>query len=570
MGIILCSQETQEKSIKSKIRRVATLKSISSNKIQIKKNTGIGESCAEDDERYLQSCFIEKHEIENVLSFENNSSIILGRTGTGKTAIINQIKNDSQYYTRALDPEALFFQYVSNSKTFDFFLAMGANLDVIFSLLWKHIILVESIKLYFESRSALEKTFSQFNSKSRNLSRYLDKWEADFWSNSEVSMKEIVEKLESNLSARAGVEASQIKLGAKGALNYAIEEKLQVRQNIMTAVNTPIYSLLHKAIEDLNSLTSGKASSFYIVIDELDENWIVDDFKYRLLRALLESIRKFRKVRRLKVIVAMRNDLYERTIAETSEAGFQAEKHKGLIEEISWTREELFKLVDTRISMMFEWKYTKKSVGYYDIFSRQVRKIDSFDYINKRTLGKPRDIIEFVNEIFKVSSGSIITLGANQISQKNIFEAEKNYSAERKQAVEEEWSTIHPQLSEYINIIYSLKENFSFENVTIDQRLDEIALTLSTNNLVEIKDHVRIAADKYLEISVPKRKNQLKQEIFAVLYKVGVLSVKLTAKSGYQNSMQNKVILQSSAISLSTKFAVNPMFWNTLGITPNM
>jgi len=546
---------------------------VASNKIVLKPGHKIGEACAEDDAYFLSKCFIAKHQLEQVVELDNNCSIILGRTGTGKTAVLHHLEHTPALRVSKLDPEALFFQYVSNSKTFDFFISLGANLDVIFSLLWKHILLVESIKLYFDSKSSFENALRVFDGREKNIKAYINEWNSKFWTDSEVSMQEIVSKIETNLSAKAGVSIDTIQLGAEGAEKINLDEKIQIRRNITTAVNTPLNSLLHKAIEDLNSLTMKKNISFYIVLDELDENWIVSEFKYRLIRALIESIRKFRKVRKLKVVVAMRNDLYERTISETSDAGFQSEKHDGLIVKLNWTKAEMFKLLENRIAELFKWKYTKSSVKFYDVFPATVRKKDTFQYILDRTLMRPRDLIEFINTILDKSSGTSImgkTGASNVIPQKRISEAEETYSAGRKQALIEEWSSVHPQLNIYINLLNSLSENFDFENSTIDENIDGIALEMCSCEKSKFHDSVRLACESYITTQSPLNKNRLKQEVFSVLYKVGAISIKLTPKTGFKNSFESNNYITSSSISLSTKFKIRPIFWRAFGITPNI
>lgn len=532
----------------------------------------IGESCAEDDAHYLSQCFIDKYELTRILDLNNNSSIILGRTGAGKTAVLEKIKTDSNLKVRNLDPSTLFFQHVSNSKTFDFFLALGANLDVIFALLWKHVLLVESLKLYFESQNAFERKLNVFSQEAKSLQKYLKEWGNKFWEDTEISVQEVISNIENNLSLKAGISIDETKLGAEGAGKYTLQEKTVIRNNILSAVNTPLASLLHKAIEDLNHVTENKNSSFYILIDELDDNWMVSDFKFRLIRALLSTIRKFRKIRRLKVLVAMRNDLYERTIAETADAGFQSEKHKGLIEELTWDKEELFQLVDKRIAKLFKWQYTKSSVTFSDMFPAKFRNIDTFQYLIDRTLMRPRDLIELINHILKRAAGGSLKFGNEkiQISAKKISEAENAYSIERKQAVVDEWANIHPQLNLYIDLLTSLKENFDFENQSINEKIDDLAINLSEDTGIEPKDRAHQAAKKFLDHDTAHHKNKVKQEVFSILYKVGVISIKLTKNSGYQSSTTNKVVLSPETISLSTKFKIHPMFWRALGITPNI
>lgn len=544
-----------------------------SNKITIKAGSSIGESSAEDDHHFLAHCFVDKFELSQILNLnDNNKSIILGRTGAGKSALMKRIEQSDDISVAVLDPQALFFQHVTNSVTFDFFVKLGANLDILFSTLWKHILLVEALNLYFQNQSNFEKVCGSFRGKEKSLKFYVDKWSDDFWDSSEVSVKEVVKSIERNLTASAGVSADIINLGAKGAESISNEERFKIYDRITSAVNTPLASQINKAIVSLNELTVGRQNSFYILLDELDENWMISDYKYRLIRSLVETIRKFRKVRRLKIVVAMRTDLYERTIIETAKNGFQSEKYKGLFVDLKWTAVDLRKLVDSRVNELFKWQYTKNSVSFSNIFPPQIRGEDSFHYLMKRTMMRPRDIIDFINFVLEESIGSVVTQENDSIyiSSKRISSAEEKYSFDRRSAIVSEWAIVHPQLKTYLLLISAMQENFSFSNTKIDEEIESIALNLCDDTKIVRKDGVRRAAESYLENESDFAKHQLKQEIFSVLYKIGVLSVKLTSSAPFKNSTDSVAFLSPGAIDGAAKFKVQPMFWRAFGVTPNI
>ena len=57
--------------------------------------------------------------------------------------------------------------------------------------------------------------------------------------------------------------------------------------------------------------------------------YIADDgLKYKLIRALIETIKSFRQVRSVKIVVSLRLDLLQRVISETRDSGFQSEKYE--------------------------------------------------------------------------------------------------------------------------------------------------------------------------------------------------------------------------------------------------
>lgn len=550
---------------------------MSANIIKLISGARIGELCAEDDLHYLRTSFVEKPQLSQLLDLDTNASILLGRTGAGKSAIMNAVQGQEDVHIRSLDLETLFFQHVSNSNTFKFFTGLGTNLDIVFALLWKHVLLVEGVKLYFANRPAFEIAIGKSRVQRRNLKKYIDKWESDFWSDTEEVMREVISKFEAELRLKAGIDLKQlIALGYEGAMKVSEEQKTQIMKNIQEVVNTSLASSLHAAISDLNELTKTKQQKYYLTLDELDEDWVSVELKYKLIRALLEAIKKFRKVRRVKILIALRTDLYERSIKNTSRTGYQSEKYSGFLVPLTWSRDELFNLVEKRLQELFKWKYTpNKLVSFYDIFPAKIRgKTATFEYLIERTLMRPRDLIEFVNQILEANVGQVIDVNSvtsQKISAKSVASAEATYSSNRKTAVIEEWApTMHPQIQPAIDIVLNLKQNFNFNDETVGDRLEEVALEICTLDDVPSVDEMRKKADLFVKNTSEQNAKALKREIFSVLYKVGILHIKLSDGSGFRKSFETISAISVNQVDQDTKFRIDPTFWRALSITPNI
>lgn len=102
----------------------------------------IGFADAEDDWEYLSQCFIDIGHVQQALNTEDSGSILLGRTGAGKSAAIMHIKSVEDNVIE-LNPEDLSLNYISNSSILSFFHNLGVNLDLFFQLLWRHVLCVE-------------------------------------------------------------------------------------------------------------------------------------------------------------------------------------------------------------------------------------------------------------------------------------------------------------------------------------------------------------------------------------------------------------------------------------------
>ena len=128
------------------------------DKYRFRKHDSIGAAAAEEDEKYLSNCFVDNGDLSIILDCNNPKRIIIGRTGSGKTALIKQVLK-RQNVSEIL-PENLAFNYLSNSNVLSFFLEAGVKLDLFFKLLWRHVFTVELLKRkYHISNEAAKQSF---------------------------------------------------------------------------------------------------------------------------------------------------------------------------------------------------------------------------------------------------------------------------------------------------------------------------------------------------------------------------------------------------------------------------
>src|SRR5690606_5707600 len=97
----------------------------------------------------------------------------------------------------------------------------------------------------------------------------------------------------------------------------------------------------------------------YVLIDDLDKFIVEDDIRYKLLRALIETVKKFRAVRYVKFCIAMRSDILEAIFANTKGPGYQTEKYDDSIMDIRWSKDTLFRVVERRINEVFRRQYSR-------------------------------------------------------------------------------------------------------------------------------------------------------------------------------------------------------------------
>ena len=241
------------------------------------------------------------------------------------------------------------------------------------------------------------------------------------------------------------------------------QQKSEVIQRAQYVVNEVQIRQLSDVIDLLDDILKDPQKHYYLTIDRLDEHWVEDKTRYRLIRALIETVKDFRKVRHAKVLFAIRYDLLSRVIKLTRDAGFQEEKYLSLYLPIEWTKDSLISVLDNRINHLVKQRYTSKPVSYRDVLPEKVKGDKAIAYILERTLLRPRDAIVFFNDCIKRAVDRPI------ITATMIRDAEGEYSKDRLRALADEWYADFPNLIDFALILKSHKHRFPIEHLTIQQ-----------------------------------------------------------------------------------------------------
>ncbi|MHC2438006.1 Cdc6-like AAA superfamily ATPase [Bradyrhizobium sp. USDA 4451] len=106
------------------------------NPIILRAGMSIGTNAAEFDDDFLLPCFIHYPPVDLCLDVGSRGMVVDGRTGAGKTAILKYIATKATNSV-TIDPTEMAMSYVTNSDVLRFLQAIGADLDLTFSVLWK-------------------------------------------------------------------------------------------------------------------------------------------------------------------------------------------------------------------------------------------------------------------------------------------------------------------------------------------------------------------------------------------------------------------------------------------------
>jgi len=177
------------------------------NSIILRHDLELGKNSAENDDAFLFECFINLPILDELLTPSSSRVILAGRTGAGKTALLRKIDSD-QEHVRFIDLTDISLTYISNSDIFRFLQGIGANLDILFQVLWKHILVSEYIKLRYGGGSLkwstmIDRLADKFSgqTKRKTALEYLKQFEEVFWKTSDQPLRAIVKTFENKLSA---------------------------------------------------------------------------------------------------------------------------------------------------------------------------------------------------------------------------------------------------------------------------------------------------------------------------------------------------------------------------------
>lgn len=534
-------------------------------RVLITRNLKVGALDAEADTELLSRCFVDNGYIKQLMDVDSPESIIVGRTGSGKSALIYRVSIAAQKYVK-LDPNDISIRFLEYSDIIQFFDALGINLDIFYRLLWRHILTVEFLKLRYdiksdgESRGVLDtllNTFSRDAAK-RKAVEYFNEWGNKFWLDTDQHLKEITRKLEADTKGSIGAKYAGMDLSLEGARRLSDEERFEVKQRASQVVNGLQIRKLNELLELLSEHAfSDPQKKFFVLIDQLDEDWASTDTRVRFIRALIEEIKTFRKIRQVKIIAALRKDLLDQVFDQTRDSGFQEEKYESYLLTLKWSPEDLFKLIELRVNEVFKSQYTRQLIKFDDVFPKPKKGggQTAIDFIIERTLRRPRDVLQFVNECFTIA------YERERVSWRAMIAAEAQYSEKRVKSLKEEWGEIYPSFEDTVEILRGIKATFT-KSMIKDSRLEEVMIALAEG---ASNDPCVGVVKKYYGSSSATESDVL-IAMLACLYRVGALGLKTSTAETYIWSYIDQAAVTKGEVKRTEHLKVHKMLYRALDI----
>ena len=527
------------------------------------KHIVVGANDAIDDTKFLNECFVDKGELDVIRDTNDPRCIVLGRTGSGKTAILETLSEEERHIK--IEPDHLSLEFVSNNEVLKFFTEAGVNMDLFYRLLWRHVFIVELLRKHYNIQSDKQKDnlFQRLssiivNNKSKKEAiNYVEQWGDQFWKETDSRIREVTNKLQTDLTkgidltfagSIPGINATQANIKLANVRTMSAEQREEIRHHGQQVVDSIQITKLTEVLKMLeHDILTDKNKKYYITIDKLDEQWVNDDIRYRLIRALIEAIKDINhRLSHAKIIIAIRADLLGRVFRHTRDAGHQEEKYSSMYLTLKWNYDELENVLNKRINFLMKNQYTNETVSINNILpKRKENHQTALKYILERTLMRPRDAISFVNECI------VAAVGNTTISQSQIQEAERVYSKNRLRALADEWFSDYPSLEHMLTcLLQNGKHKFTFDTFSSEEFMLKFLETFRSKQgkRIDKNEQECIIIKSFLKVEETLSLSEYKEfltDCLRILAKVGVVGVKPNSNSdimwGYDTDLDNDI-----------------------------
>lgn len=463
-----------------------------------KNNDQIGSLDAESD-TFLEECFLESNVYTSLRKFERDvdftKRIIVGRTGSGKTAILKELAKDPIVKQHAIiEAESTVFEHINNNVFISQLLNNGIDLRVFYKSLWIHVLIVKVIELTFSSnKSFFEKMQTLVGGKKKRYNlelaqEYVSKYSGNFFNEKIVS--EITEKMQSELTGTLGISVAKVS-------GKVLDESVQkIQTETAKYVSSELLRKQKELIKIITEETADESQNRIIIsIDDLDRSWLSSStIRYDFINALLDAFKELIDLRTVKILISIRSDILMGVYKTNLR---QEEKDRSLIVPIEWNRKEILEILDKRINYLIKHKYAgRTNVLFSDIFNFTVKGIDASSYIVDRSMLRPRDAIDFVN--YCLSQGD----GTTSMNEDYVLEAEERYYSSRKNAINKEWRSQYKHIADYTDSIALINQQEFLKNdiPNIISEIQDFIISRSNQDDNNIDDHIATDFNSLLNV----------------------------------------------------------------------
>ena len=397
----------------------------------------LGDLAAENEIQFLPNYFVptgQYHEARH-----GHARLVIGRKGSGKTAIFYKIRDDyvnrKTYLVLDLKPEGHQFTKLRESVLRK--LSPGLQ-EHTMTAFWTYLILEEIAHKIIQDEVHLAY-------RDPNYRERYEQVKLVYGEDTTFEQGDFSERL---LSLVDSITERQKDVGCIRGTPEVTE--LVYRKDIRN---------LQSVLNNYLALKDG----VWILIDNLDKGWPVrgaTNEDIMILRCLLDATRKIqrqceRNKIEFKIIIFIRNDIYEHLLSEIPDKG------KDTVISLDWNDPEIFReIIKLRLK-----SGTGVGGSFEDVwrvfFDSHINAEDSFGYMLSRTLMKPREIIRFARQALEVA----INRNHEKVLEEDIVFAEIGYSEDSLQDLMFELKDINPKYQDVLYNFFYCKPRLNYSDV---------------------------------------------------------------------------------------------------------
>lgn len=539
---------------------------------RFKSNFTFGGSVAESD-HLLSSAYWDNGDFDAIESHEDRRCFLIGRTGSGKSAAFQRLIEKYPQKVIRIDPENLSLPYILNIDAIHKMLDLGVHIETFMTTLWKHVIVVEILRHRYIINTPEQKQ-NILQSLMDNLKRdpakikalqYLDQFGDKFWCETDERVKQIADTLVQKIGATGGLDASISGIGIKGSGNMeetlTQESKQEIAAKYQRLINETQLPRLNEMLVILNNeILDSKQHFTYLVIDDLDKEWIDEKLANLLIRCLFQTVVDLQKVTHLKILIALRTNIFQQLNYGKQSRGGQEEKFRVLSLNLRWTINDLQNLLNIRADAASQYYQIDPPKSLSEMLPPVNKRSDNaLSYILGHTLMRPRDAILFLNSAVREASGK------DRITWDNIHVAEKTYSKERLLALRDEWKDPYLDIDKVLEKFRHKTARLSRDNISLV--IDDITMVLAERDFLGQQWLEPICEPLYAAGSTQKTWFEQYGKLINLLYNISFIGIVKGGQGRASYSYENtESILHTSNLPENISFEIHPAFHRALDI----
>jgi hypothetical protein len=382
-----------------------------------------------------------------------------------------------------INPEDLSLPYITDLGVIRFLDALNVHLDALFIALWKHVLVVEIIRDRYkvDSPEAKQNFLTSLGERIRRdpskqaALEYLNDFQGRFWCETDERVREIMSKFEREVTAAAGGNLHLPGVGAVAAEIGQVrretnEDWSQHTDRFQRLVNETQLARLNQMIKVLDEDILDEQHFTYVVIDDLDRDWVDERVANDLVRCLFRAVLDMKRVTNLKIVVALRTNIFDQ-LHFGSRSSAQEEKYRSLALHLRWTRMDLTEMLSERVRIASDMFRVPGFSDIHGLLPAATKTRDPLAFVLNRTLMRPRDAIAYVNEAVREG------VDRKRLTWDHLKAVETTYSHKRLLALRDEWKGSYPDIEKVLRLFDRRAVPITRDEFT--SVLDEAILLLS-------------------------------------------------------------------------------------------